>query len=246
LDFLLQINEENSDYVIKRFNSLKSADWDEKKTKVFLIGDSYAQDLTNAIYEADLTKYYSISTWHISARCGNLYVPVEEKQEFIAGADLPRCINADYFGNTEFIEKLKLANEVWFASSWETWQIELITNSLRNIEELTDAHIRVFGRKDFPSWNPRKYLGLSVEERASFSEAIGKERVANNQIFSTLLESYDFVDVQSLMCGGSGNDCRIFNEAGQLKTHDGGHLTKAGALFYGNGLLEIIGEPLSD
>lgn len=215
LFFLQQINDENSKYVIKRFKALESAPWDLGKTKVFLVGDSYAQDLTNAIYEADLTKFYSIRTW---------------------------LIDEDCFENSEFIEQLKLADEVWFANSWKNWQIQLITNSLTNIEKLTDAHIRVFGRKDFPLFKPRKYLGLSLEERARFSETIGEERIEKNQFFSTLLEGYDFIDVQSLMCGGNGNDCRLFNETGQLKTYDGSHLTKSGALFYGNGLLEIIGK----
>ena len=247
LAFLNQINGENSNYVIERFGELQSAPWDLDKTKVFLVGDSFAQDLTNAIYESDLIKNYSISTWHISGRCGNVYIPVEEKKEFIANGDLPKCIETDYFGNSEFIEILKRADEVWFASSWQTWQIELMTNSLTNIEELTDAHIRVFGRKDFPSFDPFKYLGLSVDQRAGFSEAVAEERVENNQIFSNLLAGYDYVDVQSLMCGGSANDCRIFNEAGELKTFDhAGHLTKAGAVFYGNSLVPIIDATINE
>ena len=124
LVFLRQINEENSDYVIERFNSLKYADWDSANTKVFLVGDSYAQDLTNAIYESGLNENYSISTWHISAPCGNLYIRLEEKEEFISDADLPLCVKTDFFKNYKFSEQLKTADEIWLASSWKPWQIE--------------------------------------------------------------------------------------------------------------------------
>jgi len=246
LDFLRQINAENSDYVTERFNSLKYADWDSANTKVFLVGDSYAQDLTNAIYESGLNENYSISTWPISVKCGNLYIRLEEKEEFISDAVLPRCVKEDFFKNYKFIEQLKTADEIWLASSWKPWQVELIRKSVENIEELTDAHIRVFGGKDFPSFQPKKYLGLSSLERVDFSEPISEERVELNQRFAKLLEGYDFIDVQSLMCGGSANDCKIFTETGQLKTYDGGHLTKAGALFYGNGLGKIIGKELNE
>ena len=242
LEYLGQINSANSNYVIQRFNELQYSDWNSDKTKLFLVGDSFAQDLTNAIYEAGLNNNYSISTWQIAARCGNVYIRVEEKKEFISGKDFPSCFKTDYFGNVDFIEKLKNADEVWFASSWKPWQAELIKMSIANIEELTTAHIRVFGRKDFPLFKPRKYLGLSGIERANFSEPIPAESVEINQRFLELLDGYDFVDVQSLMCGGNVNECKIFTEAGQIKTYDGGHLTKAGASFYGNSLRTIIGK----
>lgn len=116
-------------------------------TKVFLVGDSNANDLTNAIYVFGLIENYSISTWDISTHFGNLYIRVEEKKEFIASNDLPRCVEADYLENVKFIEHLKSEDEVWFASSWKPWEIELIMNSITNIEELTGAHTRVIGVK---------------------------------------------------------------------------------------------------
>ena len=76
--FLAQINHENnSKYVVKIFNSLKMRDWEEgDKKKVFLVGDSFSQDLTNAIYEAEISEYISLSTWYVRARCGNLFIPL--------------------------------------------------------------------------------------------------------------------------------------------------------------------------
>jgi len=241
LSFLQQINEENSNYVIERFNSFKAAGWGDKKIKVFLVGDSYAQDLTNAVYESDIFDDVSLSTWHISARCGNLYVPFNEKKEFISEMDLSMCINNDYFGDEVFIDRLKGADEVWFASSWRAWQIELIGESLGNVEGLSPAVIRVFGRKDFSSFEPRNYLSLTAKERSELSEPISAEQIELNYKLSVLVKDYNFIDVQRLICGGSVSECKVFDDSGQLKTYDGGHLTKAGAKFYGNYLSEYLG-----
>ena len=240
LVFLQQISEENSDYVIERFNTLNSAAWDEGKIKVLLVGDSYAQDLTNAVYESDLIQKVSVSTWYIPGLCGNVYIPLKEKKKFIPISDLSRCVNTDYFENRDFIKLLQSADEVWFASDWGFWEIELIKNGLANVKEVTNADIRVFGRKDFPIFKPRKYLGLSDKERAMFSESINVEMIEHNQIFSDMVKDYDYIDVQRLMCGGSSINCKIFDEFGQLKTYDGGHLTKAGAQFYGNRLMKLF------
>ncbi|MDC1289042.1 acyltransferase, partial [Amylibacter sp.] len=248
LDFLLQINEENSDYVIKKFNSLQSADWDEEKTKVFLIGDSYAQDLVNAVYESDLIENMSLTTRHISARCGNLYVPFKKKEKFIKKPDWKGCAAIQYFDSKEFVERLKNADEVWLASAWKSWQVELMQNSLRNIDDLTPAVIRVFGRKDFPKLKPFRYLGLSAEERANVMEPISTEMIVLNDRFLELTKDYKSIDVQRLMCSGISAECKIFDDSGYLKTYDGGHLTKAdgghltkaGAQFYGKQLLEYL------
>ena len=74
-----------------------------------------------------------------------------------------------------------------------------------------------------------------------FSESINVEMIEHNQIFSDMVKDYDYIDVQTLMCGGSSVNCKIFDEFGQLKTYDGGHLTKAGAQFYGNRLMKLFG-----
>ena len=240
LDFLLQINEENSDYVVKRFNSLQSADWDEEKTKVFLIGDSYAQDLVNAVYESDLIENMSLTTWYIALECGNLYVPLKKKEKFMNKQNLNGCAAYEYFDSKEFEEQLKNADEVWLASSWQSWQLKLMQNSLRNIDDITPAVIRIYGRKDFPKFKPRKYMGLSAEERANVMEPISTEKIVFNDRFIELTKDYKFIDVQRLMCGGISAECKIFDDSGYLKTYDGGHLTKAGAQFYGKQLLEYF------
>ena len=240
LAFLHQINEENSGYVEKRFTKLRSSKWEKEKVKVFLVGDSYAQDLTNAVYESDMIENISLSTWYVSARCGNVYIPLKEKEKFINKIDLKGCDKSDYYGSKEFIKRLKSADEVWFASAWSAWQVELIRNSLINVDDLTNAVIRTYGRKDFPKFKPRKYLGISAEERASFAEPINIQYIELNNKLSELAKNYNFIDVQRLMCDGDGLECKIFDDSGYLKTYDGAHLTKAGAYIYGNKIMGYL------
>ncbi|MDC0181002.1 acyltransferase [Pseudomonadota bacterium] len=240
LSYLKQINKSNPGYVIKRFNELKYARWDIKKKKVFLVGDSYAQDLANAVYESNLDKKVSLSTYYISAECGNLLIPFKKKKKFTEKQDLQQCEREAYFNNEAFKERLTSADEIWFASSWQPWQVERIKNSIENVQESSTAIIRIFGRKDFPTFKLRKYLGLSSAERAMFVESVKSEKIFQNVRFSELSKDYNFIDVQSLMCGGSASECKIFDSFGYIKTFDGKHLTKSGARFYGERLKETV------
>lgn len=236
LQFLGQINDGNPVYVTQRFQSLRDKRWDVNKTKVFLVGDSYAEDLTNAICEVGLNETFSVRTWGMSAACGNLLIPIEEKTQYMKSKDLPRCISRDYYQEVRFRELLSEADEVWFASSWKPWQAELLGQSLSNVRESTDAVISVFGRKEFPSFNPRKYLGLTQEQRANFAEPADEEKINLNDKLKQVAVNYNFIDVQKLMCGGNVRKCKIFDKSGYLKTFDGGHLTREGARFYGQAL----------
>jgi len=245
LEFLSQIDDkkDKSNYVVEQFNLLQRVNWQDNKKNVFLIGDSYAQDLINAVYEANLDKNLSISTWRISKRCGNLYLPFTAKEEFISPIDMNMCLRDDVFNDQDFENRLKSANEIWLASSWTPWQVELIALSLVNIQSSSNAVIRIFGRKDFPYFKPQKYLGLSPEEREIFVEPISLEKINLNKRFKELTKDYSFIDVQTLICGGNVGACKMFDNNGNIKTYDGSHLTKFGAKFYGEKLEKIIGMP---
>lgn len=240
--FLGQINnEKNSEYVVKIFNTLRMSDWEDgDKKKVFLVGDSFGQDLTNAIYESGLLKNMSLSTWFIRSRCGNLFIPSVEKEKYIKKRYRRGCLSVNYFENKEVINRLKLADEVWLASAWKSWEIEMISKSLKNLEEITDAKIRIFGKKDFPFFKPQKYLGLSSEDRSLYEESIDSKSIKLNERLKELTKDYNFIDVQKIICGGNIHKCKIFDSNGDIKTYDGGHLTKYGARFYGEHLKKSL------
>ena len=238
LKFLNQLGEHNSIYVSKKFNTLKSADWEPNKKKIFVVGDSYAMDLTNAVFESDLQKTISLSTWLISNLCGNLFIPFEEKQEFILKKDRPQCHKTNVFKNEEFIHRLQNADEIWLASLWEPWQIELLEKSIQNIQLTTTGVVNIFGTKLNINFEPRRYLGLSSEKRKMLVEPIDAGIISINDQFSELAKKYNFIDVQALICGGDVKECKVFDPSGYIKTFDGGHLTASGARFLGNSLIK--------
>lgn len=242
--FLAQINHENnSEYVVKIFNSLKMSDWEDgDKKKIFLVGDSFGQDLTNAIYEAGILENISLSTWYIRARCGNLFIPSVDKENYIKKRYRKGCLSVNYFENIEVINRLKLADEVWLASSWKSWEIEMMVESLKNLEDITAAKIRIFGNKVFPFFKPRKYLGLTSKERSLYEEPIDFESIKLNERLKELTKDHKFIDVQSIICGGNIHKCKIFDSNGDIKTYDGGHLTKYGARFYGENLKKSLND----
>ena len=211
------------------------------KKKVFLVGDSFSQDLTNAIYEAEISEYISLSTWYVRARCGNLFIPFADKENYIKKRYREGCLSVNYFENSEVINRLKLADEVWLASSWKSWEIEMIVESLKNLEEITDAKIIVFGKKDFPFFKPRKYLGLtSKEERSLYEESIDFQSIKLNERLKELTKDHIFIDVQTIICGEIFINVRFSTQTGDIKTYDGGHLTKYGARFYGEKLKKSL------
>ena len=56
------------------FRDSSVKDIDEKKTYSIIIGDSFAEDLVNAIKESSLEKKYQLSAYRMSRQCGVLYV----------------------------------------------------------------------------------------------------------------------------------------------------------------------------
>ncbi|MDB2531620.1 acyltransferase [Alphaproteobacteria bacterium] len=241
LDFLNQINSRNGVYVSKRFDALRLNRWSSDKTKLLVVGDSYAQDLTNGIFESKLQERFDVSTFYVSAVCGNLYLPFEELKQFISQKNISRCRRENYFLSQSFLDLATQADVIWLASSWQDWQVVVLEKSLEKLKASVNGKIFVFGRKDFPKLDVRRYLGLNVQQRKALYSPISADHVDVNVAMANLnFKDVFFVDVQNLMCGGNVFQCSLFDDDGLLKSYDGGHLTKEGAVFYGNAIYELL------
>ncbi|MGB1035031.1 MAG: acyltransferase family protein, partial [Primorskyibacter sp.] len=241
--FLDTLMEDNDRYVVTRFNRLKSKSWpQDAERRILLIGDSYAQDLVNAVYEGGLQDRLSLQVRHISVRCGNLFLDSAALRDHIKPRDSFMCQSTGLHGDAALSEDLTKADEIWLASSWRAWQAELLPQSLAALQAQTDATIRVFGRKDFPHWKPMSYVGLSQAERTATVEPLAADKIALNDMLRAAATGAGvaFVDVQAILCQEPAPNCRIFDADGLLKTHDGGHLTRYGARVYGQGLHRVL------
>lgn len=225
------------EYVGARFENLQLKDFDaeDKRKKVLLIGDSYAKDLVNAVYESELTSHFQLSTHHISARCGNLYL----KEDFIAqvaSTDLKRCMAAGWYESGKLNKLLRDADIVWLASSWRVWQAELLPRSISNIQRDFDNQVIVFGRKSFGDIQFKKLLQHKNEERLLLENPLSEDHLKVNDLMRSILEPGLFIDVSDVLCK-SEKSCRLFTSDGKLISYDGGHLTADGARYYGQELL---------
>ena len=231
---------EAGEYVQNRFNKLlnKEFETDNKRLRVLIIGDSYGQDLVNALYEVGFAKNIQLSTHHISHRCGNLFLNRNELIPKIAQEDKTLCNKPGLFED-EHVRKLMLsADEIWFSSAWQLWQAELITKSMSNMRNYINKPVKIFGRKNFGNVNIKKLLKLSEAERINYRGIVEVNTLEINAILKNNLPLDVFIDTQSLVCGEATNTCAQFLNDGSLISYDGGHLTKSGAEFYGQKLVQ--------
>ena len=86
-------------YVRTRFNEHLDREFENNgKIKLLVIGDSYAQDIVNAIYETEISSNFTLSTYMISARCGNLYLDYDISDN-IAARDKVLCSKSPGYNN---------------------------------------------------------------------------------------------------------------------------------------------------
>ncbi len=239
LENLLLI-EDGPEYTNFNFTKLveKKFDLSDLKPKVLIIGDSYAKDLTNAIYEAGYDNYLQLSTYRLPKQCGNLFIQQEILQSKITDKYSSKCKSIAIFENDKLHNRMKQADEVWFASSWYMWQAQLMDQSIKNLIENFGEKIKIFGRKNFGKANKSYFIDLPDDEKKVYVRSLANDEIIVNRYMKENLTRGYFVDVQSFLCGSEIDKCNVTTEDGYLKTYDSTHLTSYGAKIYGKKLVE--------
>ncbi|MES2188894.1 MAG: acyltransferase family protein [Pseudomonadota bacterium] len=222
-------------YVWKRMEELQLRDFTPSgKPKILVIGDSFSGDLVNALSESGLDKNLSLSTFTMSAVCGNLYVDPalialrrpETKKD---------CVGERRYDNPILKERIKQADYVWLASRWDKWVAEMLPQSIDALEKEFGSKFVIFGPKNFGRLNLLNLVGMSPAEREAYTNTFSADHVAVNRLMKSTLEPSGFVDVSDLLCN-SATACHLFTPAGSLIPFDNGHLTRDGAAFFGQRL----------
>jgi peptidoglycan/LPS O-acetylase OafA/YrhL len=225
------------DYVPARFTALTLRQFDASdKKKVLIVGDSYAQDLVNALYESGLTARIQVSTYLIPAACGNLFVK-EDVTAKIVPADRGRCAQTGWYDNDRLRHLMRAADAIWIVSSWLPWQADLLPESIARIDSAFGPKALVFGDKDFGTFTVKDLLRLPARDRVQFKNPMSDQHLKVNKLMSSLLPHDVFLDVSHILCG-DGTACPLFTSDGKLISYDGGHLTPDGAKYYGQKLAE--------
>jgi peptidoglycan/LPS O-acetylase OafA/YrhL len=225
-----------SKYVNSRFYNLDIAfDSLNDTPNILIIGDSFGEDLVNALYESDLDKKYSISTKKIPAHCGNLFVE-SNLTEYIRDQDITSCQQG--YKDKILLQRIKNASEIWLVSSWRSWHVPFIPKSLENIKKINDdAKIKVFGRKHFGKRNAHEWIastGLNIDQLLSIKN-LPQSHSAINSEMREVIDAQEFIDISWMICG-SETECSNKSPEGLPISYDGVHLTKAGARYLGEKL----------
>ena len=227
--------KESGKYVRKHFVERLNKPFDEtsSKKKAILIGDSHAQDFLNMVIEANRLDNFQISTVHIITQC-QPYLG-DELNQFIKTKDRANCEKG--FSIAKSIDRIKQADLVILAANWKEWSIKQLPTTIKNLALSEQQQLLIVGRKNLGKVNIRHFLRMSKEERIAHRNKVDKKQVSFNQLMQETLKDRKWIDVHSDVCGSSSaQDCPVFTPSGELISFDGGHLTPAGAKFYGQKL----------
>ena len=214
------------------------------KTNIVLIGDSFSQDLTNALYESNIIKNINLSTRLISNGCGNLFLDRNEDSLFAKNSP-SSCITQDLFNDTLLKSLLLDADEVWFASKWHNWEVDLLNKSIGNLPNHLQKSYKIFSSKSYGDIKPRSYLKLSDAERYHAKEIPNNNVLEVNRIIQRTIPAENYIDLQSIACKIAS--CKVFDNELKLRSYDGYHLTPHGAKDMGRNLqkrMTYISKPL--
>jgi hypothetical protein len=226
-------------YLYLRFESLLGRPFDEHdpRPKILLVGDSYAEDLTNALHESGLLRNLQLSTRHVPRDCGNLFMPEEKVVALMDEAQVEPCRGKHIYEDAALRARMAQADEIWFASAWEEWQSGSVADSVRAVQAFAHHPVRVFGRKHLGDVHLRELLSLPPAQRFALRDPIPPWAIEVDEGMRQSLPADVFIDVQQLLCGSDTHTCSPFTQDHHLITFDGTHLTPEGARIYGQQLI---------
>jgi len=229
-----------TDYTQRRFDSLELNKFSEyEKPNLLIIGDSFAKDVVNAVYENGLDTRYEISTVQINSECGNLFLDFEFTEN-IPEKNRARCDFLDSYESPAVRDLLGKSDEIWLASSWKPWVAELLPESVNNLRVTFEKPLYVFGPKNFGAISQKSMLDIPVDQRDTFTQVPSPDVVELNNSLKNSLPDHVFVNVLEGFCT-TELTCRLFTDEGELISYDGSHVTKVGASIYGRLIASSVG-----
>ena len=220
-------------YNPKNMQSIRLNEFDnsDERKKLLIVGDSYAEDLVNAVKESNLESMYQTSSYRIPGNCGVLYI----KESLLKQYQHNSCTNRpNFFNEPKLYKLLEEADEVWLSSAWLEWQLKYIKDSLLNLEQI-NKNIVLFGSKAFDIKSANQYKLNYGEKRLTKRFAISEREKFLSEKLAEITSSINiqYIDSMSVICQSSETCQHSFDGKGIISV-DGGHLTPYGASHFGN------------
>jgi hypothetical protein len=243
LKLIKKLNQfiDQGNYNQSRFDKLKMRSFDDSnKLRILVVGDSYAKDVVNVMYEGQMDQFIQFSTKQINSECGNSFTN-KNIEKFIPQKRSRRCETIGRYEDPQLQILMSQADEIWLVSSWKDWVVDLIPETLASLSANSDAKLRVFGTKNFGTISPESILKIKPSKRRYYMQESSASVALINQRLREIIPEDIFVDLGNISCGEKGTSmCRIFTEDGLLISADGGHLTKEGAKYLSQDLLKHL------
>ena len=229
----------NGEYVRKRFLGLmkkpftNNDDRTEQQKKILIIGDSHAQDFLNAIIENNYLANAQIRTRYIPTRC-QIYLGKNKHLKWLV-ADKNLCERSD---NLELAKtQINQADVIILAAFWRKWAVELLPETIKNLNFRSDQSLFIIGRRSFRKIDTNNIQSLNKIELKQIRNVVDENQLQINKIMQSSLDHKIFVNAHQLLCG-EGSTCPAFTDNGKLISFDGGHLSQAGARYFGRELFQ--------
>lgn len=227
-------------YSETRYNAAQFRPFDgSSRRRVVIAGDSHARDFHNMLVEAGLEDRYQFSTKRINAECGNLFV-TGDLSAFIAPLREERCRVMGRLDNPQMEPILQQADEVWLVARWYDWVVDLLPETIANLESRYGVKVRVFGPKHFGNTDLEAALAIPFDQRATYRQPADPYFVDMNSHIRATVPAANLTELLDPFCQGDHQACRLFTDEGLIVTIDGGHITEAGAKMLAPVLRDLI------
>lgn len=228
-------------YVYARFIALdRDFSKQGRGLKVLVVGDSYAQDFVNAIFESGNLAGAEVRTVSFVDEC-QIYVGTRDVSEHISPSFRTICATAR--ASPVLRRRIGEADVVLLAASWRDWSAQLLPETLQQLGSDPTRQVFVVGPKRIGEINIRGLLQTPRDIRVHEKQPVSAKTIEMERSLAVLLPIGTYVSMQAAVCG-IGPTCSLFTPNGELISFDGTHLTKAGAAYAGRNTFNV--PPLSN
>ncbi|TPE53035.1 acyltransferase family protein [Amaricoccus solimangrovi] len=222
--------EDRGEYVRHRYNALPNdfSGAAPGQPRLFIIGDSFSQDFWNMSVENGAFRGWAVATRYIPTVC-QTYFGRENVDRFVEPTSRRRC---RYYRRADmFEEAARAADVVVFVTRWTPWAAERLEGSVANLGLPPATKVIVVGAKGFGDVLLPGYVGRDAAGRAAVRVEPTAFQTAGTPALARAFGPERFVDLEAMLC--PDGSCALFTPEGALISHDGDHLTEAGAKAVG-------------
>lgn len=202
--------------------------------KLLIMGDSYSQDFYNVLKESGRLKSVDAIAQYVSKRCHNVPENTANLLDQMTTENQKLCKSAVRIGSTRLADRLKQADAVIFASSWNAYTISQMENLISATKANGVDNTLIVGRKLFGTLKTSAFLKTSLDELLEHHQKPSATYIERNTAMQRIAGE-GYLDFYDLLCA-KDKGCPLSTPDGFLFSYDGSHLTEEGAKFVGSKL----------